>query len=248
MIKGLLFDLNGTLIDILTDEGNSELYRMMANLLDYYGVYLKPEAVRDFFFAHNRTQRRESSEEYPEFDVTAVFAAILDRYGSAMTRAIPEEKRRWLPKFLAETFRAGSRFKLELYSGVRQVLDELHADYRMAAISDGQSLWALPELRRVGLGDDFEFTLVSSDFGFRKPDRRLFRVALDKFELSPSEVIFIGNDMFRDIWGGDQVGMKTVFFQSNQGDWKTQGAEPDYIIYNFSELPEAIRFLTRNES
>ncbi len=178
MIKALLFDLNGTVIDILTDEGNCELYRMMANLLDYYGVYLKPEAVRDFFFAHNRTQRRESSEEYPEFDVTAVFAAILDRYGSAATLAIPEEKRRWLPKFLAEAFRAGSRFKLELYSGVRQVLDDLHADYRMAAISDGQSLWALPELRRVGLGNDFEFTLVSSDFGFRKPDRRLFRVAL----------------------------------------------------------------------
>jgi putative hydrolase of the HAD superfamily len=36
--------------------------------------------------------------------------------------------------------------------------------------------------------------------------------------------------------------MKTVFFKSNQGTQEKAGVKPDYIIYNFAELPNAIRF------
>jgi putative hydrolase of the HAD superfamily len=36
--------------------------------------------------------------------------------------------------------------------------------------------------------------------------------------------------------------MKTVFFSSNQGRKKPNGAEPDYIIYQFAELWQAIAF------
>ena len=62
--------------------------------------------------------------------------------------------------------------------------------------------------------------------------------------LSPEEVLYIGNDMYRDIYGAHEAGMKTVFFKSNQGDHEKHGAEPDYIIYHFSELPRAIKFLS----
>ena len=66
-------------------------------------------------------------------------------------------------------------------------------------------------------------------------------------QLFPDEVIFIGNDMYRDVYGGHAAGMKTVFFKSNQGDHDFHGAEADYIIYNFRELPRAIEFLTRQD-
>ncbi|MBE3088492.1 MAG: hypothetical protein IMZ71_05210 [Chloroflexi bacterium] len=36
--------------------------------------------------------------------------------------------------------------------------------------------------------------------------------------------------------------MKTVFFKSNQGMQEKEGVKPDYIIYNFPELLNAIRF------
>ena len=75
----------------------------------------------------------------------------------------------------------------------------------------------------------------------------MYHLALEKFSLQPEEVIFIGNDMLRDIYGAAGIGMKTVFFKSNQGDHSNHGAEPDYIIYNFCQLPEAIRFLEDNE-
>ena len=91
----------------------------------------------------------------------------------------------------------------------------------------------------------FDPVIVSGDLGFRKPDPRMFELLLSQMELSPDEILFVGNDMYRDIFGAGQLGIRTVFFRSNQGDQRPAGREPDYIIYRFSELPEAVRFLSK---
>jgi len=245
MIRGLLFDVNGTVVDIMTDEGNGDLYRMMSNFLDYQGISLPPDEVKRLYYEINKRQRRDSGEEFPEFKAKAIFSEIIDRFGSDYTRSLPEWRRRHLPRILAEMFRAASRFRLQLYPGVREVLDALSVNYRMAAVSDGQKIWAIPELRSVGLLDYFDPIIISSTHGYRKPDRRMFERMLIKMNLAPSEVIFIGNDMYRDIFGANRLGIKTVFYRSNQGEQKSAGAEPDYVINNFSELPEAVRFLSK---
>ncbi len=244
MIRGLLFDINGTVIDILTNEYHEDAYRMLSNLLSYQGIFLGADEVRRLFFEINRRQRKESHEKYPEFDAVEIFRELVDRYGTDYTRALSFEKRDSLPVLLAEAFRAATRFKLELYPDVMPVLDSLKKTYRLAALSDGQSAWAIPEMNTVGLLDLFNPVLISSDFGYRKPDRRLFEEALLDLDMEPSEVLFIGNDMYRDVLGAHDLGMKTVFFKSNQGEQRHMGAEPDYIIYRFAELPEAVRFLS----
>ncbi len=248
MIKGLLIDLNGTVIDILTDESNDDVYRTMSNLLSYQGIYLSADEVRHLFFSYNKEQRKASQESYPEFDAEAIFAKMIDDHSTQMTRALSAEIRKTLPRFLAQAFRSATLFKLSLYDGVRSVLDELKKQYRLAAVSDGQLLWAEPEMRRAGLENDFEFVIVSGEYGYRKPDARMYQKALKRMGLKPDEVIFVGNDMYRDVFGAHEAGMKTVFFKSNQGDHKSYGVEADYIIYNFWQLPEAVRFLSKKES
>ncbi len=246
MIKGLLLDLNGTTIDILTDESNNDVYRMMANLLSYHGVYLSPEELRQLYFSYNKEQRKNSREEYPEFDVEAIFSKIIKTQGTEVTRSLPSAVLKTLPRFLAEAYRSATLYKLSLYDGVKEVLGELKKQYRLGAVSDGQQLWAEPEMHRVGLNDYFEFVVVSGKYGYRKPDPRMYQKALQKMNLKSEEVIFIGNDMYRDIYGAHEAGMKTVFFKSNQGDQNSYGIEADYIIYNFNQLPEAVRFLSQN--
>jgi len=243
MIKGLFFDLNGTVIDIMTNEYTDDLYRVMSNLLGYQGVFLAPDEVKRLFFENNKRQRKSSPEKYPEFDAVEIFREILEDCGTDYTRTLPETKLEVLPGFLAETFRAASRFRLQLYPDVLPVLNALREKYRLSALSDGQALWALPELRAVGLDGYFDPVIISSDLGCRKPDVRMFEMMLKKTGFHASEVLFIGNDMYRDVFGASQLGIKTVFFRSNQGEQRSMGAEPDYIIYRFSELPEAVRFL-----
>ena len=235
MIKALIFDLNGTVIDICTSESDSGIYRTVSNFLEYYGVQISPDELKEGYYAGVKEQKEKSPEKYPEFDAAALFAGIIGKHC------------RELPPFLAENtavvFRAAGRYRLALYDRVIPTLEKLASRFKMAAVSDGQKLWALPEMRACGLEKFFSPVIVSGDCGFRKPDPRMYNLALEKLQIKPHEAIYIGNDMYRDIYGAAQAGMKTVFFRSNQGDHQSRGIEPDYIIYRFEELLNAVDFL-----
>ena len=238
MIRAILFDINGTLTDILTNEADENAYRTTANFLSYYGVDISSSTLKESFFNLNRLQRKMSPEEYPEFDSAKIFADVISDY---KTSFIADE--RALAQTASVVYRSATRYKLEPYCGVWDTLTILSKQYQLAAVSDGQSLWAEPELKAVKLERFFKFVLVSGDFGYRKPDRRLFDIAIKKLGVTPEETIYVGNDMYRDVYGARNAGLKTVFFKSNQGEHSYCGAEPDYIIYDFRQLTDAVEFL-----
>ena len=241
-VKGIIFDINGTLLDIQTNEWHDDVYRIMSNLLSYQGIVLEPNVVKVLYFQIIKEQRAASGERHPEFDAVGIFREIVTRHSTDFTRSLPTEKLAQLPILLAETHRAASRFRLQLYSGVEHIIRQLHPKYHLAIISDGQTAYAVPELNAVGLSGYFDPIIVSGDFGCRKPDEHLFTAALTAMKMEPSEVLYVGNDMYRDVYGAQRLGMKTVFFKSNQGTQEKEGVKPDYIIYNFPELLNAIRF------
>lgn len=242
IVKGIVFDINGTLTDIRTDESLDEVYRVISNFLSYQGIALAPNVVKDLYFQIMKEQRSSNGMRHPEFDAIAIFREIVMRHSTDFTRGLPSEKLEQLPIFLAEVYRAATRLRLQRYPGVADTLCHLQPKYRLAIVSDGQSAYAIPELNAVGLSGYFDPIIVSGDLGYRKPDERLFAAALDAMKMSPSEVLYVGNDMYRDVYGAQKLGMKTVFFKSNQGVQEKEGVNPDYIIYSFPELLNAIRF------
>lgn len=242
IIKGIVFDINGTLTDIHTNEWHDDVYRVIANLLSYQGIMLDPNVVKDLYFSIMRQQRIALGERHPEFDVIGIFREIVTHHATDFTSALPTGKIEQLPRLLAETYRAASRYRLQLYPGVQDTIRQLHPHYHLAVVTDGQTAYAIPELNAVGLSGYFDPIIVSGDFGYRKPDERLFTTALSAMKLPSEEVVFVGNDRYRDVHGAQKVGMKTVFFKSHHGTQEKEGATPDYIIYTFPELLNAVRF------
>lgn len=244
-IKGIIFDINGTLTDIQTNEWHDDIYRIISNLLSYQGILLCSNVVKDLYFQIMKEQRAAYGKPHPEFDAVGIFREIITQHATDFTRRLPPEKLEQLPKFMAETYRAATRLRLQPYPAVTEIIRQLHQKYHLAIVSDGQAAYAIPELNAVGLSDYFDPIIVSGDFGYRKPDERLYTTALASMKMSPSEVIFVGNDMYRDIYGAQNTGMKTVFFRSNQGTQEKEGVEPSYIINHFSELLNAIHFFEK---
>jgi putative hydrolase of the HAD superfamily len=237
-IKGIVFDLYGTLIDIETDESMEEIYRAIAHYLTYHGMYLHRWEVRERYYRIMKQQKEVRGEEYPEIDVEAIWNEFLMQEGIRS-----ELIRGQLAKVIAHIYRAISRNRLQLYPDVKRVLNELQAKYRLALISDAQSCYALPEIRAVGLEGYFDPIVISSHYGFRKPDSRLFQRALDKLKLGPAEVIWVGNDMFRDIHGAKQVGIKSIFIDSNQGAKSFENVAPDYRVQQFEDVLKGVAAL-----
>jgi putative hydrolase of the HAD superfamily len=237
-IKGILFDLYGTLIDIETDESLEEIYRSIAHFLTYHGIYLHRWEVRDRYYEIMKQQKEERGEEYPEIDVEAIWNSFLRQEGIGAPLA-----RRQLATILAQIYRGISRKLLQLYPDVKRVLNELRPTYRMALVSDAQPCYALPEMKAVGLEGYFDPIIISADYGFRKPDARLIKKALDTMKLVPAEVICVGNDMYRDIYGGSQLGIKTIFIDSNQGAKSHENVTPDYFAHRFEDVLKAVEAL-----
>lgn len=234
-IKALLFDLYGTLIDIETDESMEEIHRTISHFLTYYGVYLHREEVRALYYQILNQQKAESLENHPEINVQAIWETFLVRQGRTSRK---------LAETLANLYRGISRKRLQLYPSVKRVLDELRRDYTMAIISDGQPCWALAEMKAAGLDGYFTPVIISAAYGFRKPDPRLIQEALDILKLAPCEVLFIGNDMYRDIHGASQLNIKTIFFASNQGRQSHAETAANYVASHFEDVLQAVQALS----
>lgn len=237
--EGILFDLYGTLIDIETDESMDEIYRGIAHFLTYEGIHLHRWQVRDLYWQILKQQKKESNENYPEIDVTAIWDSFFKCNG---IHSAPVRKR--LCDILCHLYRGISRKRLQLYPEVLRVLDELRFIYRIGIISDAQPCFALPEIQAVGLDGYFDPVVISADDGFRKPDPRLFSKALDLMKLKPSQVIYVGNDMYRDIYGANRVGIKTIFVDSNQGEKSYEDVKPNYFASRFEDVLKGIEMLS----
>lgn len=247
MIRGILFDINGTLSEIWTDETDKDVYRTVSAFLSYRGVLVDPEVLHGLYFKLCKQQLDDSKELYPEFDVCRLFEKVIQQYAVGDAAKMKKDELKDLSKTTAQVFRSASRRELKLYPNVRKTLDVLKKRYRLAAVSDGQTVWGYPELNAVGLTEYFSPVIVSGDYGYRKPDPRLFKKALSKTGLDPDEAVFVGNDMYRDVYGAQTVGIKVVFYHSNQGDQTHEGTTPDAVITDFADLPAVIKKLEKTK-
>jgi len=67
-------------------------------------------------------------------------------------------------------------------------------------------------LNKLSILDHFDATIFSDEIGWLKPDRRIFMAAADGLKVEPADVIHIGDDPERDVWGAKQAGMRAILF------------------------------------
>ena len=67
-------------------------------------------------------------------------------------------------------------------------------------------------LQEVLPNHQFEFILATSEYMYRKPHRRIFEFALQKAELAPEEVWYIGDNYECDVVGAKNAGLFPVWY------------------------------------
>ncbi len=89
------------------------------------------------------------------------------------------------------------------------------------------------ELEGSGLKEYFDFAIYSSGFPFRKPHPSIFQLAINRFEVQPGEILFVGDSLANDILGAHEVGMKTAWL--NRKKERTEPG-PDYELGSLEDL------------
>lgn len=199
-IKGLIFDCYKTLIDIITDESSWEVNNELSRWLLYHGVRIEPNKLKETYKWKVIDKLGNSNQPYPEIRIEEIFAEICRENAYQFIDPF------WLGFETAKTFRSLSIRKLEVYPKSLKLLEKYHYIPK-CIVSNAQRVFTEPELRFLGLYDRFNFVIISSDHGIRKPDTRLFKMAQDGLNLYPWEILAIGDTPENDIYPAQSLGM-----------------------------------------
>jgi len=101
--------------------------------------------------------------------------------------------------------------------------------------------WILKEeLRRQGHSRYFDVMLFSPEVGFRKPSRRIFRLALKELKIKGREAAFVGDRLVEDVRGPQRLKMLTIL--KRQPSVKPRATiRPNFIVDRLSEIPGIIQ-------
>lgn len=94
----------------------------------------------------------------------------------------------------------------ELFPEVREVLETLRAEYRLAVISnfDGRLRMIVEQL---GISKFFDHLVISSEVGADKPEPFIFQRALGLLGVAPNEALHVGDDPAGDWEGAAAAGL-----------------------------------------
>ena len=208
-----LLDLYGTLVDIHTDENQPSLWKRMAGFVLSRGADWEGKALRRAYLEGLRQEEerlrlrdRGLPRAQGEIDLALVFARLYIEKGVRADAALIAET--------ALAFRKASTTRLRLYAGAKELLAALGQRGRVILLSNAQSLFTRPELEMLGLTDCFDSIYLSSEAGFKKPDPRFYRLALDREGLKPKDCLMIGNDPICDGEGPRSVGIPAYVIRS----------------------------------
>jgi putative hydrolase of the HAD superfamily len=87
------------------------------------------------------------------------------------------------------------------------------------------------DLEQMGIAERIDFAVFSSEVGKRKPHPEIFERALAALGTVAEESLFVGDRLFEDVRGADDLGMTTVQALWFRADENPDGAEPDHQAF-----------------
>ncbi len=212
--KGLIFDLDGTLLDTLED-----LAEAANSTLDYYGFSPHPvDAYRYFVGEGLRT--------------------LMQRIvpGGAATE---EQLRQYMKKF-AEIYNLTWNRKTAPYNGIVEMLSELTAaGLPLAVLSNKPHEFTVLCVETFFLKQHFRYVFGQRDFVAKKPDPAGAVDIAEKMGVAVGDILYVG-DTATDMKTGNRAGMKTIGVEwgfrkraelEEHGAWKIVATPGEVVSY-----------------
>jgi len=227
--RAVLFDLYRTLLDIWTDEHRPEVWAKLAHFLRYQGLPADAGTLHNTFFGMLQSSQKESSDEHPEVDVLGIFRTMLLQLGYNGSDHFFVE--------VTQLFRKLSIVHFDLFPDTLPTLQALHGSFKLGLVSDAQRVFLEPEIEMTGLTPLLDIIIISSDYGFHKPDPRLFAMALEGLGVSAEQAVYIGDSIPRDICGAQKANLPAILLnRDGHLDDNECSCKPDKIFSTLDEL------------
>lgn len=199
--EAFIFDLDGTLID--SERYHADGFAHAVKTLTGHGI--TDEERREFFESH-----------------TSVFTPILaERHGLTLDPAdVLKHKRAYVR----------DNFKTDVFPLAVPFIKKWRGRKRMALASNSPKHFVRQALVEARMIDLFEAVCTADDVAHRKPDPEMYRLILDRLDLSPSDVL-VFEDSPAGVAAAQGAGCPVVMVENGAGR-SVEGVEK----YTWKEL------------
>lgn len=266
-IRVIAYDFYGTLFisgvgDIGIDDGNVNA-ELLTETLENSGVkILDNKAGLDGFKIYNQVvdkhiqKLKENGIEYPEPDIRTVWKDVLEEMEKNGLIEYPKDAS--IQHVVSVEFEARMNPVWPMSDAVETLTHFKEEGFVQGIISNSQFytpvvLEALTEHTLDELGFEKQLLHWSFEENLKKPGLQFYRDFIEKLRafderLSPSDVLFVGNDMLKDIYPAQKLGMKTALFAGDkrslkwrEDDERCKDILPDLIITSLSQLKNHVK-------
>lgn len=232
MPKAILLDLDDTIIawDAVSEKSWQRVCREFAPSvagLEAEILFTAINGARDWYW--NDPERHRQGRLNLRVARREVVSLAFNRLG------ITDSK---VPKQLADACSVERERAAALCPGAIDTLRHFRNDgLKLALVSNGSSEVQRRKIKRFRLAPFFNYIIIEGEFGFGKPDERLFLHTLEQLSITSKEAWMIGDDLERDVAAAQRLKIFSIWV-----DWRGTGLpeptsiRPDRIIRALSEL------------
>jgi putative hydrolase of the HAD superfamily len=241
MLKGVLFDLGGTLQEYKHEDWDEivrTLNRDLYSYLSHKGYAERFPPLDAFLEMVNRSvqaHRESSSSTLRSHGMADVLRAVFKEQGIE-----GEEAEEYLTPWYRYLTDIGY-IKPDVEPALRYLKER---GLKLGLVSNTGWPAAIhdPDLERFGIKDLLDCRIYSCEAGWEKPAPAIFLAALDCMGLLPEETAFVGDFLRYDVAGAQAVGMKGIWKRvpDRPSEVDDQTVVPDAVIEGIGEVPAAL--------
>ena len=204
-IKHIFFDLDHTLWDF---ETNSNL--AFKKIFTKHGLAVDLEKFFNYYSAINRNywklfrQEKIGKETLRYGRLKDTFELIKFEAGNDLINKLSQDYIEFLPH------------NNHLIEVTNELLKYLYPKYKMHIITNGFTEVQHRKLINSGIKSYFDEIITSERVGFKKPNPKIFKYALELIGSTPDQAIMIGDNWEADIMGAKKLGIDVIYCNFNK--------------------------------
>ena len=212
--KGILFDLDNTLYsyDICHSKA---IHAVIHYLHSQYNFTI--EDIQSIYDKISISTKYDLDTTASSHNKSIYFKQLLERFNIKLS-ILPTIQTLYWTTFLEN---------ITLYEGVNEFIKwNRELGIKIGILTDYETEYQIQKLDKLDILPYIDVIVTSEEVGIEKPSRHMFQTILNKMNLSPEEVIMIGDNYKKDMMGADNMNILSY--------WFTQTIKTQSITTSFS--------------